>query len=377
MVELTRKPASANNGGELDNDNAQEVAGDKTFKGDVVHEGDVEVQGAFSAVNSINGQRNWMINGNFDFWQRSGAGAVGVGTTSVYVADRWRFSRGGSGTVQVQRSDVSPNDESKHSVLITGDTGTQYVIMSQRIEASEAKQLINETSLWISFWFYNGTGADCTPRVRIFTPTAEDDWSAWTSVGAGTQGTQVCPAGQWTKVYNWRDLTYNMVDLDKGFQVQIRLDTPGTMLDDSGKHVRVAQVMVNRGPAIAPFQRAGESIGAELALCQRYYEKTYRLDTVPGSASTPGAAGARHLVGANRLYMLNTTYKVTKRTTPSVSLWDVGGVSGQYKEYNSAGTLTHSSFVDKSVNEVGSYSNVTSGPGTGHYLFHWVAEAEL
>ena len=35
MTELVRKPASANNGGELDNDNTQVIAGDKTYSGQV------------------------------------------------------------------------------------------------------------------------------------------------------------------------------------------------------------------------------------------------------------------------------------------------------------------------------------------------------
>ena len=49
---------------------------------------------------------------------------------------------------------------------------------------------------------------------------------------------------------------------------------------------QITDVQIEEGTIATPFER--QPIGAELALCQRYYEKSYDLTTAPGALTTNG-----------------------------------------------------------------------------------------
>jgi hypothetical protein len=67
----------------------------------------------------------------------------------------------------------------------------------------------------------------------------------------------------------------------------------------------------------------------ELALCQRYYEKSYNTDVPPASLASEGRIRARNNVG----YNLTCGFKVTKRSSPAIILYSpLDGATGQWFE---------------------------------------------
>ena len=118
----------------------------------------------------------------------------------------------------------------------------------------------------------------------------------------------------------------------------------------------------------------------ELALCQRYFEKSYALDVVPGTNTSGGISCFTCVVRSDNTYVVYAPLRVTKRIIPVTTT------------YTSTGTA---SYINARVNEA-AFSAVavigTAGEGGVHQAsvygsstanarfyaeFHWTANAEL
>jgi hypothetical protein len=103
--------------------------------------------GSLDYANFRRGRKNYIINGNFDIWQR------GTSVTGGYGADRWTFDLSGAtgtfaqGTFTVGQTDVPNNPKFYGNVTITGADNNARI--EQKIE--DVNTLAGET-ITISFW---------------------------------------------------------------------------------------------------------------------------------------------------------------------------------------------------------------------------------
>jgi hypothetical protein len=139
-------------------------------------------------------------------------------------------------------------------------------------------------------------------------------------------------------------------------------------------------VQLEAGAVATPFRRNAPSIQAELAACQRYYEKSYNLNTSPATVTANGAIFTNgHFGAATTSYMFGTIpLKVPKRVTPSVTIYDQAGNANA----TSVELLGTASYNGNTVTLYGLSENTVNfyrGSGNnGHLLsFHYVASAEL
>lgn len=91
----------------------------------------------------------------------------------------------------------------------------------------------------------------------------------------------------------------------------------------------ISDAMLNLGTSAAPFQRAGGTIGGELALCQRYYERY----------NAPGGSGHSFGISYNETAILSyphIKFLVEKRT--SGSLLETTGTASDYHVREAANT---------------------------------------
>lgn len=121
--------------------------------------------------------------------------------------------------------------------------------------------------------------------------------------------------------------------------------------------------------------------GTELALCQRYYEKSYDQATVPNTATTTGQFNSGGVQGATTTTEINggsLVFAVSKRATPTITVYDTNGISGKVNrvEYG----------VKNNFNSTGSPSDIgqttftvisSSGATASGLIYHWTASAEL
>lgn len=276
-------------------------------------------------------QKNYLMNSNFDFWQRTPSatqasvqnGRTGYG---VLAADRWFLDFAVAvGTFTYARQVAPPgifsssaNYYARWNQTVSGG-GLRW--LSQFIEG--VGSLAGKTAT-LSFW----TRADAPMNLEI---------KFLQNVGTGGSGGGFTSATTISIDSTWRKYTVSIPI------PSLTGATIGTQNDDRlvlyiTPQVNTfgwdfAQFMLNEGPTAANYQRASGQGGvqAELTLCQRFYEKTYDVETPPASPTNTG--GINLTVGqlgnlANRTISNTWIFKATKRATPSIVSYGNSGVSG-------------------------------------------------
>lgn len=111
---------------------------------------------------------------------------------------------------------------------------------------------------------------------------------------------------------------------------------------------------------------------AELALCQRYYEKSYDVDVSPGDTGTAGAWDTIFGNATTGELRGLVQYKVSKMKVPTVTLYDAAGASGfVYKGANGKTAAVNAS----GRNSFG--GGTTDATSAAELYFHWIADARL
>jgi hypothetical protein len=160
--------------------------------------------------------------------------------------------------------------------------------------------------------------------------------------------------------------------------------------------IDIAQVQLEEGSFATPFEQ--RPIGTELALCQRYYEKSYSLDIVPGTPASPAETwNSPAWIGAFlkvKGYTQITTdglyqgllgmaeFKVTKRSIPTATVFSpysgatsktailTGGANTYLEDLDAATAASETNILFWPTAPIG--SSVARASHT-----HWVVDAEL
>ena len=109
-------------------------------QGDLISASDwnnlIGADGSLDYANNLRGYKNYIINGNFDMWQRGGT-TIGQ-TGDKYLSDRWVFSGSGAtfnyikGTFTAGQTDVPNNPKFYADLTVTGADDNARI--EQRIE---------------------------------------------------------------------------------------------------------------------------------------------------------------------------------------------------------------------------------------------------
>jgi len=246
-------------------------------------------------------ERQMAVNGNFDFWQRG----TSFSTNGGYTADRWNQIFAGGYTQTVTQSTDVPTVaqsgfQSRYSLLLTNGTGASptsgaYQEIRHILEGQDYQQ-IHGRKARLQFWckssvtgtfsvaFYNNTAT--RNYVSPFTVNAANTWEKkFIDLTLDSSGTWLFDNGRGLNII-W--------SLTAGSSFQT--SSPNTWLNNgdfegitgqtqwgatTGATFQLSQVMLipqdftlaGASNVDIPFQRAGRTIGHELAMCQRYYEK--------------------------------------------------------------------------------------------------------
>ena len=143
-------------------------------------------------------------------------------------------------------------------------------------------------------------------------------------------------------------------------------------LSSTSNNFKIALVQLEAGQTATAFEN--RSVGQELELCQRYFEKSYDQGTNPGTATSTGAYQSRDggSSAVSRYYPVN--YKVIKGSSPTVTVYDLAGTSGALTADGTNGiTAGISGNGDSRVMIYGNQSM------PNHYgvFFHYTIAAEL
>lgn len=227
-----------------------------------------------TSAKSVNlGRRNILINGAFQHWQRGTSFS-----SNVYGSDRWKlYAPGGHAYSRSTDTPDSPNNfEYSASVGGSGDaTG-----LTQFVESRNAKHIPSSgsTKVILSFYLKHTTNSG-TAKITSVVGTMDSADNSGASTNRSTQNHNTTTSwARYTHEMTGADLTAAVTN---GLVVTIKHNGSGT----TAFLLTGCQLEINE--TVTPFET--RSIGEELTLCQRYYQKT----------STGGAAYANLCVVVN------------------------------------------------------------------------------
>lgn len=348
-----------------------------------------------SGGGSRTGFRNRMINGGLGFWQRGSTFSYTASNTA-YFADRHIFSAiAGSGLVVDITADADVPTMAEAGCVFPASlklevatpitpANDSFAMWEYRIEGRDLSDLIGG-QVTFQFWmkaskagtycvaFRNGAGTHSYVtqltlssvnvwEKQIFTCTLDASSITWTTDGnVGLTVTIALQSGpDWqTTADSWN----SGVKLTTANQVNL--------VDSVGATLRVTGFQLEPGAAATEFEQRPDTI--EEMLCARYFEKSYDLDIVPGTAvSYKGAIHMRTDGGTLDDYV-HIPFKTRKRTLPTVTLYGYRtGATGVFE----CGSYSHN--ADPAKTGTGSFC--ITFPDSTKFAFclgHYTASAEL
>lgn len=367
---------------------------------------------------------NPIINSNFDFWQRIGGTSVTrtqASNGTGYSADRFAaaVNAGAAKSMTIQRSTSLPPSvaTATYSYQVTNNTaiasfpaGELIACMEHVIEGTFLRPLAN-TAMTFGFWISSsvpGTYAVAMRRngsVRSYVTTVTvDAASTWEYKTVNVPWDTSGAAQLYDKTGSFNILigglsgtTFQAPSLNQwntgNYFTHSSVTNWGAT---SGAVLRLSQLQLRSGSRNLAEMRDGYVPFAlnyinELQACQRYYEKSFDIDTAPtnGSNATSFSTDVGLLnvpvltwVGSPGNYLPTIPFNTEKRAVPSVTAY--GNSSGFWSygvvgSFNVSTTRTYATNIGVNSSNTKSMSlvnNSTSNSLVG-VQGHWAADAEL
>ncbi len=339
--------------------------------------------------------RNVITNGDFNIWQR---GTSFVGLTGVtFCCDRFYYSRTGLMVHDVSRSADVPSFAQagrlfNYSVLIdcqtadTSITASKLCVFEHVIEGYNYLPIAQRTTT-LSFWVkatkigtycvYLANSINDRSYVAEYTVNTSDTWEYKTITISAPPS-----AGSWNFT--------NGVGLRLGFTLAAGSSLQTTKdvwqaggyfatanqvnaCDNIVNNFRLCGIQLEAGSIATPFEQI--SIQHELELCQRYFERSYNIETPTGTIEENQAAWGNVNSADTTLLCVNVDFKSIKRTTPSVTAYNTStGAAGSFIAGSTSKNVSTVVGGTKGIGRIYATTGMTAGV---YARFHWVADAEL
>jgi hypothetical protein len=328
--------------------------------------------------------RNFALNSDFTIWQR---GTTITPTTNggAYCADRWFISRGSNTSITATQQtagnlSVTPNQAFRYFARVqrtATTTTTSDVDFGQMFETSQVTLLAGQT-VTLSGYIRKGANFSATSDalvMRVIEGTGTDQ----KQMDGGYTGQATVVTGTKTLTTSWQRFSVTGTIATTSTEITIKFGYTPTGTAGANDYFDIAGVQLELGSVPTAWNLATGTLQGELAACQRYYEKSYDLATVPGTSTFNGIYWASGSGASATTGYLNTAlrYQVRKRGVPSVTFWDaVGNANACTRSTLGVGDNNNQSVTSGQIGETG--QNVYStGTSNTTFMFHYVASAEL
>jgi hypothetical protein len=338
---------------------------------------------ATANVSSINngplaGMRNAIINGNFDIWQR-GTSFTGI---DFHGADRWLNARVGSTHTATRQAftlgqtDVPGEPEYFCRTVVSSVAGAgNFALLVQRIE--DVRTFAGQ-QVTVSFWAkVDSTKNIAVELVQDFgtggSPSAQVRAIGTTKVSIGTNWQKVTVTATVPSISGKTLGTdgNSYLALNFWFDAGSDWNTSTDSLGQQSGTFDIAQVQMEPGPVDTPFER--RPIGTELALCQRYFNKSYAVGTNPGTATTSGQLAPSFAAAGTGAMHSIVRYPVVMRSTATVTVYNpVTGNANSARRAGANVVPTQGSGADSGVIVI-----IGGGSNVDNCAHHYTASAEL
>lgn len=302
-------------------------------------------------------EENVIINGGMDIWQRGTTSSFAAGANG-FVADRWRLynnTTAGAATINQVTTSLPPVTafspyfnyalEVDITTLDAGGDAGDLAIIRYNIEGYDFQRLA-QAPMVLSFWVkatvtgthyvtlfnslpdrycimpYTVITSDTWEYKTLVIPATPSagTWNYTTSIGmmlnfvlcAGSTHTSGAVAGSWQ--------TGSVYAVSGG----------ANDFSSASNYFRITGVSLVPGSSAKPYVH--RSFNQELALCQRYYNKTFTYATTPAqNAGNVGAITYSSLGAGPTDHRVLWEYPVSMRTAPSITFYNPGAANTAWR----------------------------------------------
>ena len=350
--------------------------------------------------------RNIIINGDMSIAQRA-TSVTGLtnGSSGYHTCDRWNFREGGAPSfvfTQTQDTTVPTGQGFAKSLKMDCTTAQGSLAagdnlrIDQRIEGQNVQYLKKGTSsaesLTLSFWVYaTKTGTNIVELYdndnsrsisKSYTVSSSDTWEKKTiTIEGDTTGALDNDNAQSLRFMFFlaagSNFTSGTLQTSWGTQVAAnRAVGQVNHADSTSNNFIITGVQLEAGTEASDFEFLPFDVN--LRKCQRYFQKTYNLDTAPGTSTDVGVgwtSGSSDSAG-NVSYLPN--FMTSMRTSPTVTGYARDGTSGE-GYFNRSGTAGNGTFNShmRGENSVSVYVALGGNNVVGTIAAHVTMDAEL
>lgn len=340
--------------------------------------------------------KNGFINSKFDYWQRVGGNSTNF-ATSVFTADRWRWGHAGdggtpaTGAIQRQNAAAGVFDNQTYFMRVTNSSqGSSLGVNSlhylshtiEDVRSYAGKKIV--VSVWLSSTISSKTfAASC---VQNFGSGGSSSVDVSTNVTKTLSGSLTrydfeitVPSIVGKTIGTGSYLEIGLI-FQAGSTMAARFGLPAITWQGTG-NIDIYRAMICEGTlsTLPDYEMAGKTLGQELRFCQRYYEKSYDIDTVPGTVTS---AGAMMLTSANANAggtKAPSPFKVTKRIVPVVTVYNPNSLNVTGSMRNVSGSADIAAAIDAAIagTSLLCIGNTANSTIAHVHIWHWTADAEF
>ena len=351
------------------------------------------------ATGLLSGMRNKIINGAMVIDQRNAGAAVTPTADATYTLDRWkaRLTQSSKYSVQQNAGSVTPpagftNYLGVTSLSAYSVSASDFFVIQQVIEGFNFADLgfgtANAKTITISFWVrssltgtfggsvYNDGGSRNYPFT--YTISSANTWEQKSITIAGdTSGTWETTSGAGLQLQIGLGVGSTYSGTAGAWSATNYLSATGatSVVGTNGATFYITGVQLEVGSTATSFDY--RPYGTELQLCQRYYQKTYDVGTVPGTTYNFEYAAPATAIGTGNFGMpCGRSFLVAMRATPTITTYDGLGNAGRIAQWSVGNNQSYGS-VGATQNQITAFdfgNNTTAGR---HFPFAFVASAEL
>lgn len=316
--------------------------------------------------------RNGFINSNFDYWQRGTA--FNFSGSGGYSADRWTTGGSATGTYNLSRvafgQQIEVPNNPKYYLRLLASTIVSARDTRQYIEG--VGSYANDT-VTVSFW----------GRVVAGTYTAALGFIQNFGTGGSPSSQVIITSQNVTLTSSWAKYTFTFaipsivgktLGTNNNDYLMFYVNTPASGSFDA----HFSQFMITKGAQTQDWNLAGTNLQGELAMCQRYYEKSYGPDVNPLTSTEASLAVAR-AASTSEAYS-SFYFTATKRGIPAITIISVTGTAGSLSLFTTNSNVGTGMNVgaghvsERGFSRINGSASLTANDS---YRFHWTADAEL
>ena len=332
--------------------------------------------------------KNRIINGAMGIWQR-GTSFTGITNSPTYSADRWAgfVAAVVAGQQILQSASVPSGTGFLYSAAFgrtAGNTNTNSIWFNQLIESNNMRDLAGQ-AVTLSFWAKTGANySGGAMTVRVASGTTADQSIATYSGGPATGFTGYAAVINTTQslTTTWTQYSFTGTIGSTALELAVSFAFTPTGTAGADDNIYITGVQLEKGSTATSFDY--RPYGTELALCQRYFEKSFNIETAPANgANTTSFSTSTGITGGfttNNSSSFRIVFQVAKRATPTITKY--GNSAGAWLYYTPTNTgSTAWSTSAGFITTVGTHGFSFSQNIASNTIYvcegHWIAEIEL